>query len=137
MTKQRKHPAPPKHPRVIKVGIETIRWLGSAIPGAAYFYDYAPPYFPSARVFGPGLGVAVLLCGYFTRNRPRGRPTRALKLLLLSVVLLTLYSVALNYCTVLPPGRREGSRRQIGFYMFDWSLTEKARDAIEKLPARS
>src|SRR2546423_10016326 len=49
----------------------------------------------------------------------------ALKVLIISVVLLILYLVLLRLCTVATPGNT--ARFQIGFDKFEWSLTDEGK----------
>jgi hypothetical protein len=118
--------------------VTNISWLVGAFtqsfPAVADFSGHAPPYFPRVGVLVSVLGLCVFAWSYFRARKSRRLLGRGLAYVVTSILLLAIYGVFLEYCTVRPPPHREGySRRQIGFYMVNWSLTDQAKRDREKL----
>jgi hypothetical protein len=123
-------------PRARKI-VTALRGLGAVVaaftqffPGAAYFYDFAPPFFPPLGIFVSIVGVVVMLLSYNYWRHKKNVGGWSIALIVAAVILLAVYGVCLQYLTVIPPQGRSGGRRQIGFYMAEFSLTPKAFDLV-------
>lgn len=115
--------------------------VGVLLPGFIYFTKYPPPLFPGITLLTAAFATATILITYyypapthssFPAKRLPPILNLALKAFLLSIVLLVIYVVLLDLCTVLVPGTTE--RMQIGFYKFNWSLTDYGRQVKATKP---
>lgn len=103
---------------------------GVLVPGYTFFTTFPPPIFPGISILTSALSAAMI---YITlkiksvtsdggeTNRQLIR--RASFLLFAAFFSLLVYVLLLRYCTVLEP-QSYSQRFQIGFWKFDWSLTE-------------
>ncbi len=88
----------------------------------------APPLLPESAWV---VAAVALLCFLHRMARLRRTKTaRAATRAVFGLTLLGLYGICLKHWSVAPPALREGERVQIGFGLWDWSLTEAARDAM-------
>jgi hypothetical protein len=114
-----------------------LRWLAGlslqGFPAAAWYYELAPPFFPQLGLFVTVMGIAVVVWSHEREKRFHNLPWRSVVVIVMAITLLATYLLALRYLTVLPPQNRVGNRRQIGFYMEEWSLTPLALATIHKL----
>lgn len=122
--------------------MKLLAWLGGAFaqwfPAAAYFFEYAPPFFPGAANPSVGVGAFIWVIGvfvlYLSFRREQGHPNSLLRGLIcvfMAVSVLVVYMIMLTYWTVSPPADQKGGRRQIGFYMSP--LTAEAEATIKRL----
>jgi hypothetical protein len=112
---------------------KSIKGLGASIgvlvPGFVYFTKYAPPYFPGITLLTTAFATATVVVTYYYSPSPVKGTTHtlppilksAIKAFVVSILLLLVYTILLDVCTVLVPGTTQ--RMQIGFGKFDWSLT--------------
>ena len=115
-------------------GFKSIRGVlvavGILLPGYAYFTKYAPPFFSGITLLTAAFATAIIFITYYYNvpqesDSQQGLPPmikKAVKVLIASFILLVLYLVLLDSCTVLIPGT--DARVQIGFGKLDWSLTD-------------
>ena len=103
---------------------------GALVPGYTFFTTYPPPIFPGISILTSVLAAAVIYIT-LTINSKTGTGGRrldhlirwALLLLVAAFCCLTVYVLLLRYCTVIEP-QYYSQRFQVGFWKFDWSLTE-------------
>jgi hypothetical protein len=103
--------------------------IGALVPGLTYFTKYAPP-FGEIALLTAAFAAATVFITYYYSPPNSDQPTaslpplirRAVKILLLSFVLLVSYLIIVDLCSVQIPGTN--SRVQIGFSQFDWTLTD-------------
>src|ERR1043166_5412978 len=103
--------------------------IGVLVPGFTYFTKYAPPYFPGITLLTAAVATAtVVITYYYSPSLVRGSPhtlppllKTAIKVFVISILLLLLFTILLDLCTVVVPGTTQ--RMQIGFGELDWSLT--------------
>jgi hypothetical protein len=112
---------------------KSIKGLGASIgvlvPGFVYFTKYAPPYFPGITLLTTAFATATVVITYYYSPSLAKSSTRtlppilksAIKAFVASILLLFVYTILLDLCTVVVPGTTQ--RMQIGFGRFDWSLT--------------
>jgi hypothetical protein len=112
------------------------------VPGGAYFTKYAPPFGELALLTASFATATVFITYYYTPSQPIKSKQElpplikiAIKVLIISVVLLILYLVLIDLCTVQIPGTSK--RIQIGFDKFDWSLTEYGKKVKAQDPTAS
>ncbi len=126
---------PPRRATALQTTIKLLAWLLAVFlnlfPGATYFADRAPPFFPSLGIFVSAFGIVIWIWSQHRSKDYRGLQGRNVKCLVTAILILVIYEVLLQYSTVTPPHGREGNRRQIGFYMC--LLTDKARSKIDEL----
>jgi len=113
--------------------------IGVLVPGISFFFNYDPPLLTGAGLITAGLGVATVMITYY--YKPKQAPSSsslptfariALKMFLLSIVLIVVYVLLLHWCTVVDP--QKGQRFQIGFGIANWTLTEQGVMLKEKFP---
>jgi hypothetical protein len=114
-------------------GFKSIKGVGAGIgvlvPGFVYFTKYAPPYFPGITLLTTAFATATVVITYYyspslVKSSTHTLPPilkKAIKAFVVSILLLLVYTILLDLCTVLVPGTTQ--RMQIGFAKFDWSLT--------------
>jgi hypothetical protein len=118
--------------------LSSFKWItgiltgaGVAIPALSFFTLYAPPFFLASSLFTAAISTAVIVLIFYYDPPVTAPDTQAKKLvrlarnaLVCAVVLLVLYMIMLRVCTVVDPPDQPEARYQIGFWNFDWSLTE-------------
>lgn len=102
--------------------------------GVAFFNSYAPPVFEASSLLTGGAGIAIILFILTSRSKKRTSATRPLYFIFIGLLLVVIYGLARDYYTVSPPPTWNGNRIQIGFYLSQWSMTEKAIDYLVKDP---
>lgn len=108
--------------------------IGVLIPGYYYFTSYAPPLLNESSLLTAALAFATVIITYhyeppqrYSRNNKLPPLVKLAKnVLIVSVVLLIVYLVLLRICTTVD--RRDNKRYQIGFYKYEWSLTDEGVD---------
>jgi hypothetical protein len=113
---------------------------GAIIPGYTFFTTFPPPIFPGISILTSVLSAAMI---YITLNvkwvksrsgvNKRQLIRSASFLLIVAFCCLLLYVLLIRYCTVLEP-QSYSQRFQIGFWKFDWSLTEAGLALKHQLP---
>lgn len=113
--------------------------VGVLVPGFTYFTKYGPPFGEIALLTAAFATATMFIAYYYTPSQSSGATQKlppliktALKVLIISVVLLILYLILIDLCTVQIPGINK--RVQIGFDKFDWSLTEYGKQVKAKNP---
>lgn len=103
--------------------------VGAVVPGFAYFTSFAPPFGEIALLTAAFAVATIFITYYYSPSESNESPHRlppiirlAMKVLIASFLLLILYLIALDMCSVQIAGTNK--RVQIGFDRFDWSLTE-------------
>jgi len=121
------------------------QWLGAAsgvgVPAFTFFSSFPPPLFPSVSLISAALSGAIFVTALAWRPKEDG-PDQTLPrivkqgkwFLFLSIPLLIAYILLLQFTTV-PIPTKPSTRLQIGFGMFDWTLTETARDWKSSTPS--
>jgi hypothetical protein len=123
----------------------SIKGLGASVgvllPGFVYFTKYPPPLFPGFTLLTTAFATATIgITYYYSLPSQTSSPSQrlppilrmALKAFIASIVLLILYLILLDLCTVLIPGTTQ--RIQIGFDKFDWSLTAYGKQVKASKP---
>ena len=106
------------------------------IPGIDVLADLAPPLVkPIVALVTGGAAVAITVWGAKPwSDAPAKLATRALQLVLLSVLLMIPYLLALQSWTEGAPADRPGiDRTQIGFGVAEWTLTEEGNRILQAL----
>lgn len=105
--------------------------IGTLIPAYSFFAELDPPLLLGAGLITSALAAATVVLTYYynpVHSHPNSRLPILVKLSIKAflgfVILLVIYLVLLQWCTVVDP-QTEKIRFQIGFGMADWSLTEK------------
>jgi hypothetical protein len=113
-------------------GISTA--IGVSVPALSFFTLYAPPLFAGSSILTAAIAAAVIALTYYYTPRLTPPETEAQKLVNLAlavlacaVILLVVYIVMVKVCTVADPPEKAETRYQIGFWNFDWSLTEDGK----------
>lgn len=121
--------------------VSAFRWLygifaviGVSVPALSFFTLYAPPLFVGASLITGAIATAVVVLTYYYTPKVKSPDTEKQKLVRLarnaiicSVLLLFVYLALLKVCTVADPPEKPEVRYQIGFWNFDWSLTEDGK----------
>jgi hypothetical protein len=122
----------------------SLRWFcasaGTLVPGYAFFTTYPPPIFPGITILTSVLSAAVMYIAFMLSIRTtsgkghyRDLVRWAALALLMAFVCLTAYVLLLRYCTVLEP-QNYLQRFQVGFWKFDWCLTEVGLNLKRTIP---
>lgn len=137
-------PTPPSDtpPTALKL-VSKLKWLSwfvaacaNFFPAMPFFQELLPPALPAGVVAMLGVGGLFLLLWSYKREKEFSElERRGAAVAIGLVVLLAIYTSLLAYCTVSPPQGCAGDRRQIGFYVNEWSLTEGAINKIRQLRA--
>lgn len=112
--------------------------IGILVPAFSYFTTFPPPFLYGSSVLTAAFAVATVIITYYYSPRARTGQrlpplaSLAMKVLIISVVLLILYLVLLRLCTVVTP--ENTARFQIGFDKFEWSLTDEGKKVKAKNP---
>jgi len=125
--------------------MSNLKWFcaaaGALVPGYTFFTTYPPPIFPGISILTSVLAAAVIYITWTYNPRTQAKGRRFEKLIRLAVlwlviafVCLSVYVLLLRYCTVLEPQTYE-QRFQVGFWKFDWSLTEVGLNLKRKIPS--
>jgi hypothetical protein len=123
----------------------SLKWFcsgaGAFVPGYTFFTTYSPPFFPGISILTGVLSAAMI---YITSTYNPPTETRArsfeklirfsMLFLITAFILLSIYVILLRFCTVLEPQSYE-QRFQVGFYKFDFSLTEVGLNLKHKTPS--
>jgi multisubunit Na+/H+ antiporter MnhB subunit len=124
--------------------LSTLSWFcagtGTLVPGYAFFTTYPPPIFPGISILTSVLSAAIIYITFtYNPKTPSGdkRFKRLIRWAAFSIVMvfgcLLVYVLLLRYCTVLDP-QNYSQRFQIGFWKFDWSLTEAGLTLKRNIP---
>lgn len=118
--------------------------VGVAVPAFSFFKHYAPPLFEAASLLTTAIAGAVIILTYYYEPRVEPPDTKAKKLvryarnaLIVAVILLVVYMVMLKVCTVADPPENPETRYQIGFWTFDWSLSDDGQYLKQRHPGSS
>jgi orotate phosphoribosyltransferase len=126
----------PQGAKRLESRLSAISWIlaiaQATFPGATYFLEIAPPFFPTLSLLTAALTIVVFLWSCQTEANGSNLLRRGTVFVVGSIAALVIYLLLLGYTSVAPPIGREGPRIQIGFYMF--VLTDKARDLMRDLP---
>jgi hypothetical protein len=124
-------------------GFVVVIGLFSASPGIADFIDKVPPWLKGWSSLISVFLFAIYLLTYAlaypkTKRRRNILLICAIGLLGGAIILAIIYSIMLGATTVIPTSEdvkipEQRIRRQIGFDMCKWSLTDKAIKTIEKM----
>jgi heme/copper-type cytochrome/quinol oxidase subunit 2 len=113
-------------------GISAI--IGISVPALSFFTLYAPPFFAAASVITSGIATAVVVFTFYydpTVTAPDTEKKKLIRLALIAigcaVVLIVVYMMMLKVCTVVDPPEKPETRYQIGFWNFEWSLTDDGK----------
>ncbi|WNM61913.1 hypothetical protein [Candidatus Nitrospira neomarina] len=101
---------------------------GGLLPGIAFFNTYAPPMFEAVSLLTGGVAIAIVLHALKSGHATKGSAKKAIILILLGLLLVVSYGFGRSFWTVSPPAGWPPDRIQIGFYLADWSLTDKAQE---------
>lgn len=112
----------------------TLNWFcagaGALIPGYSFFTTFPPPIFPGISLLTSALSAAMIyITWHINSSTSYGEVScprwiqRASIYLVVSFCSLAVYVLLLRYCTILDP-QSYSQRFQIGFWKFDWSLTD-------------
>lgn len=103
---------------------------GVLVPGYAFFTAFPPPIFPGISLLTCALSAATIYISlHINSGNSQNKSTcphllrNAIFLLITAFCSLMAYVLLLRYCTVLDP-QSYTHRFQVGFWKFDWSLTE-------------
>jgi hypothetical protein len=122
----------------------SISWFcagaGLLVPGYTFFTNYPPPIFPEISILTSVLSAAVIYITLTINSKTPNGEKRYEHLIQWSLLLLgaafcclTVYVLLLRYCTVLEP-QHYLQRFQIGFWKFNWSLTEVGLHLKHNMP---
>jgi hypothetical protein len=116
--------------------------VGVLLPGFAYFTKYAPPLGEITLLTAAFATATILITHYYNptqSNHPHQRLPplikKALIALIAAIILLALYVILLDLCTVKKSNTN--NRIQIGFGKSDWSLTEYGRQVKAEDPGKT
>jgi hypothetical protein len=124
--------------------ISTLQWIcasaGTLVPGYTFFTTYPPPIFPGISILTGVLSFAVIYLA-LTYKPEMGYGDKRFEDLILwvalsltmSFIFLSVYVLLLRYCTVLEP-QHYSQRFQLGFWKFNWSLTEEGLKLKQHVP---
>lgn len=124
--------------------IRTLLWFcagaGAILPGYTFFTTFPPPIFPGISILTSVLSAAMIYIILHIKSVTAHREAsnqqlirRASLLLFTAFCSLLAYMILLRYCTVLEP-QSYSQRFQVGFWKFDWSLTEAGILLKHQLP---
>ncbi len=115
--------------------------VGVAVPALSFFDHYAPPLFEASSLLTAAIAGAVIILTYYYEPSVAAPDTKKKKLvryarnaLVAATLLLVVYMVMLKVCTVADPPAKPAARYQIGFWTFDWSLSEDGQYLKQKHP---
>jgi hypothetical protein len=129
--------------RSIRQGLKNLSTLTAAIisllPGLSYFVHYAPPLFTPTALFSSGLGLAVFVAVFSSKQRRNESVRRGSRAIVAAVLLASIYGILFSQLTVGVPEGSESTHQgyQIGFGTYDFSLTPAARDKKREYDLRT
>jgi hypothetical protein len=110
---------------------------GVGVPAVAFFTSFSPPLFPSISIFIAALSGAVIFLWNPGADKPdqtrRSIVKKSKRFLFSSIFLLIVYILLWTFTTVTNPIATD-THLQIGFGLFDWTLTDAARDWLNDKP---
>jgi hypothetical protein len=117
--------------------------IGVLIPAFSIFTNYSPPLFKEASVLTAAIAAIIIIVTFYYNPSPKKRLRSKLpylvrlsiKAFVISIALFIVYLVLFNLCTVETPGGTE--RFQIGFWKYDWGLTNIGLQIKAKYPDKN
>lgn len=108
--------------------------VGGLLPGIAFFNAYAPPMFEAVSLLTGGVAIAVVLFILKVHKPKKESAKKSIFLILLGLLLIVFYGFGRSYLTIGPPAGWPPDRIQVGFYLANWSLTDKAQKYLINHP---
>jgi len=117
--------------------------IGVLVPAFSIFTIYSPPFFKGASLLTTAIAAIIIIVTFYydpsPKKNPRAKFPYLVRLSLIAFaiffVLLIVYFVLFDLCTVETPGGTE--RFQIGFGQYDWGLTNTGLEVKAKFPDKT